>query len=274
MDIDASTVRWLNDAATRWSILHDAATWAAKDLQFGLVATLVVGGLAGAYPHLRRRELPFRFVEGVLVALLALGIGMAANKLAGGAWFRARPYDAVSGVQLLVAPSPDPSFPSDHATAAFCLAVGIGIALPWLRNLLLVQTGLLLLGRVAVGLHYPSDIAGGLFIALGAVALAQGVMYVVRRALYEAVAPQVRTIVRLGPPSPVRGSQGPVLIATGLFAAIVGLPMALEVAADPVRLHPEWVEVGVLTASWAALAALCVLALKLGGWSRPHSVRP
>lgn len=79
---------------------------------------------------------------------------------------RARPY--TEGLtHLLIEPSLDPSFPSDHATGAVAIAVtfffhghkkiGIVFALGAL---------LVMFSRVYVGTHYVSDVLGGLVTAL------------------------------------------------------------------------------------------------------------
>jgi undecaprenyl-diphosphatase len=74
---------------------------------------------------------------------------------------RIRPYDA--GVShVIVAPSVDWSFPSDHATAAAAIVAAL-----WLKGMrrsamLLAIPGLLIcVSRVFVGTHYVSDILGG-----------------------------------------------------------------------------------------------------------------
>lgn len=60
------------------------------------------------------------------------------------------------------------SFPSDHTTIAFTLAlIVIFIGIPTLWNyVLLTIAGIIAISRVYVGVHYPRDIVGGIVMAV------------------------------------------------------------------------------------------------------------
>lgn len=103
-------------------------------------------------------------------AIVACGLsfllGLALNQVVLLFVHRMRPYDA--GVtHLVISPSADPSFPSDHATAAFAIVFG------WLfhgrsRRALGFFAGatVIVLSRIYVGIHYAGDILGGIATAL------------------------------------------------------------------------------------------------------------
>lgn len=96
-------------------------------------------------------------------ALVAAATAMLTNQLISHFWERPRPFAAhPASTHLLAAPSPDPSFPSDHAAAAFAIAFAV---LAFSRRggiLFLLAATLIGLDRIALGLHYPSDVLAGL----------------------------------------------------------------------------------------------------------------
>lgn len=102
------------------------------------------------------------YVRHVLVASgLSFLLGLAINQLILLVLHRIRPYDA--GVtHLLIAPSGDPSFPSDHATATFAIAASFllhgkrKVGAAFLAAALLIAVS-----RVFIGTHYVSDVIGG-----------------------------------------------------------------------------------------------------------------
>lgn len=92
---------------------------------------------------------------------LAFILGLAINQIILLMLFRVRPYDA--GItQLLIAPSADPSFPSDHATATFAIAAALLLqGLPRRGTLFLLAALVVSFSRIYIGIHYASDALGG-----------------------------------------------------------------------------------------------------------------
>jgi undecaprenyl-diphosphatase len=95
-------------------------------------------------------------------ALLALGI----NQIIGFMWFRNRPY-VDHAVHRLVPTVSDAAFPSDHASGSFSIASSILLFARSDGGMALTVLAIVLsLSRVYVGVHYPSDILGGMVVGL------------------------------------------------------------------------------------------------------------
>lgn len=94
--------------------------------------------------------------------LAAATLGLAINQVIIHFWQRPRPYQAhPHGVIPLLARSTDPSFPSDHASAAFGIAIGILLVHRRAGYLFLTAAFLIAASRVATGMHYPTDVLAG-----------------------------------------------------------------------------------------------------------------
>src|SRR4051812_21747515 len=126
------------------------------------VAFLLVGG------H-RRRATQRAAVAAGLSAGVALAIAQVVARLVD----RPRPFVAdPHAVHLFAQHAADPGFPSDHATAAFAIGVALLLRRRTWGVVVLALATVLAVGRVAMGVHYPSDvIAGALLGTLVAVAL-------------------------------------------------------------------------------------------------------
>jgi undecaprenyl-diphosphatase len=100
---------------------------------------------------------------------MAAAIGLGVNQLLSHLWVRVRPTLAHPDQAhlIFVPPSGDPSFPSDHATAAFAIAFAVFFVSRRVGTGFLVAATLVALSRVFVGLHYPSDVVAGVLIGAG-----------------------------------------------------------------------------------------------------------
>ncbi len=91
-------------------------------------------------------------------ALLALTMSTVLAQIVG----RVRPFLATKNIEAIVPPNlQDGSFPSSHTA----VAVGIAIALAHLNVPIGVTVSVMALlvafGRIASGMHYPTDVIGG-----------------------------------------------------------------------------------------------------------------
>lgn len=85
---------------------------------------------------------------------------------------RTRPYEVVAGLKLLVSPANDASFPSGHTGASFASAVAMCGQLPKRVSVfLIILAALIAFSRLYIGIHYPTDVLGGLVIGGGLGAL-------------------------------------------------------------------------------------------------------
>jgi undecaprenyl-diphosphatase len=125
--------------------------------------------------------------QGAVLATAAAGLSLLLNQPLASAVDRTRPYIAhPAHAHLLISRSPDPSFPSDHATGAFAFAMGLWLYDRALGAAFFVLAAILAFSRVYVGTHYPGDVVAGALLGM-AVAV---VLYLVPplRRLLEAVA--------------------------------------------------------------------------------------
>lgn len=98
-------------------------------------------------------------------ALAAATLGLLVNQLIARFWRRERPF-AAHHAHVWGARSHDPSFPSDHASAAFAIAFTILFFDRVAGALFVAAAVILAFGRVLVGAHYPGDVLAGFLVGL------------------------------------------------------------------------------------------------------------
>lgn len=103
----------------------------------------------------------------VVFAAITGALGLFINVVLGHIHYEPRPFVTHHDVHLLIPHAKDSSFPSDHTTGAFSLA----LAVLWRRHrkiglvmfLFAILTGI---SRVYVGHHYPFDVLSSIIVAL------------------------------------------------------------------------------------------------------------
>jgi undecaprenyl-diphosphatase len=136
--------------------LHGVFRFLANDL---IAVIVVLVALLFLVPW-RTRLLQRR--RAAVTGTAAAGLALLIAQPIASAIDRPRPFVAHPGsAHLLIARSVDPSFPSDHATAAFAVAVAIWAYDRAVGALFLALAVILGFARVYVGTHYPGDVIGG-----------------------------------------------------------------------------------------------------------------
>jgi Membrane-associated phospholipid phosphatase len=109
-----------------------------------------------------------------MAAFLALAVGaLITNMILKPMFVRTRPYEVIDGLILLVEKQRDYSFPSGHSCASFAAATALWGRLSHRTGIILwVLAGLIAFSRLYVGVHYPSDVLGGIAIGVFAGCLA------------------------------------------------------------------------------------------------------
>ncbi len=162
-DLDASVTRAINGLAGAGGIMDVTMVWLSA-----VGVPLLVVAVAGQWWRGQDRA----HSRHVLVAAgFSFLLGLAVNQFILLFVHRIRPYDA--GIShLLIAPSGDPSFPSDHATATFAIAAAF--LLHSFRRMglwFLAAAVLIAFSRVYIGTHYIGDILGGAATGIAAAVL-------------------------------------------------------------------------------------------------------
>ena len=187
--VDVAWYRSVNEFARDTSWAHSAisnyANWAGLVL---LAMLLVAGWLSG-----RRRDDAPRFTATAFLVGVGAVLALLANQVIGPAFARPRPCHSLTHVEVLLHCASDSSFPSDHAMIAGAFAAGLLLLNRKLGVLAVLLALFLAFTRIYVGVHYPTDVAGGLAIGASIGAL---VVLVLRPAAAAAAARLVHTPLR------------------------------------------------------------------------------
>lgn len=164
--MDLQLFQLLNNLAGKNDILDFVGIFLASYAIWLLVFLILVLGFLPA-----KRDMILTRMN-TCQALLAGLLGWGLARVIGLFLYRSRPYIIHEVNKLIEQLFTDKSFPSDHATIAFAIAWTIFLHSHKLGAWFLVSAVLIALGRVYVGVHYPSDVlAGALLGAISALVI-------------------------------------------------------------------------------------------------------
>lgn len=104
-------------------------------------------------------------------ALASAALALLINQVIGKFWHRERPFAAHPSAHVWGSRSHDPSFPSDHASAAFAIGFAVFLFDRVVGSIFLLAATVIGVGRVFIGAHYPADVLAGVLVGLGAALL-------------------------------------------------------------------------------------------------------
>ncbi len=123
----------------------------------------IVLALIGIFYYLLDRKENTQILIGIFFAIAISDLVLSLFK---GAYFRPRPYQMLPNVILPIGQDEGSSFPSGHATRAFAVMGFISLKKGKKYAPLLLVSIAVAIGRVAVGVHFPSDVLAGAFLGL------------------------------------------------------------------------------------------------------------
>jgi undecaprenyl-diphosphatase len=161
-----SLLHTLNDFLYRHDSVEDPLLFYINISEALFVATLVLVFLFANGERLRSWR------RAAVAAALSAGLALAVGKVISELVDRARPFVVdPGGVHLFSGHAVDPGFPSDHATGAFAVAMAIYLRKRSWGVVALLAAALLSVGRVAIGVHFPSDVLAGAAVGCAAALL-------------------------------------------------------------------------------------------------------
>lgn len=151
MDWDYQLFKSINDVANNESILGNvlvsAANWGDYFFFFSLILMLVID----------RKMAVYGFIAVGATVMCSRGISLL--------YFRDRPF-AVHDVNLLLPHIESNSFPSDHAAAAFAIAIMFYLFSKRIGFTYIGFAALVSFSRIWTGKHYPTDVIAGILLGV------------------------------------------------------------------------------------------------------------
>lgn len=159
---DMQLFHMINGLAGHSQILDSVMIFFAKDALEIYAILFVI-----AWFTLPKRDIQNR--HALVVAGFSGILALLLNVVISHVWFRPRPFTVLhqGAFTELVNHSSDASFPSDHAAGSFAFAAASwGRQQKWISYTFTVIAVIVMFARVYVGVHYPTDVIGGMLVGI------------------------------------------------------------------------------------------------------------
>lgn len=160
MNLDIYIFNWFNSWAGVRPLWDAAIIFRATYLWYMVMAA--VAAFVAVTFFRKFREYRRRNTELLLLAFISAFVArFVVTGLIHILYNRPRPFEVLSGVRQLVNHDIGGSFPSGHASLAFAVATAVSFYYPKTSILFFLAAISIGIGRIAAGVHWPSDILGG-----------------------------------------------------------------------------------------------------------------
>lgn len=165
MALDFAIFQWLNSWAGVSEWLDVLIIFSAIFLWYWVMAGILVFPVASFFTKYRHNL--SRHKELFLAAFVsAFAARFVITELIHFFYNRPRPFEILSGLTQLADHAAGSSFPSGHASLAFAAAGAVSFYYPKTSIIFWAAAILIGLGRVAAGIHWPSDILAGAVVGI------------------------------------------------------------------------------------------------------------
>jgi len=157
MNIDLYIFNLINGFAGKWQWLDYTEMFFAKYFEYFLWFCLVLFLVVNVKKYWR------------MVAEAIIAAGLTKFVLAEGIrwlWFRPRPFVSLNFIPLIEQSPTEASFPSGHASFSFALSTIVYFYNKKAGIAFYIASTLIVLARVFVGVHWPSDILAGAILGI------------------------------------------------------------------------------------------------------------